>query len=142
MRAELRSALNHAVRDELDAALSRIAHCTHQLTDEQVWWRPPHGMNAIGNLILHLTGNVRQVIASNLTGAPDTRDRPAEFAARAVMPKAEIMRALTNAVEAAKSGLDRATDEQLATGSRVNNFDWTGIQAVIRSVAHFRGHTQ
>ena len=58
------------------------------------------------------------------------------------MPKAEIMRALTNPVEAAKSGLDRATDEQLATGSRVNNFDWTGIQAVIRSVAHFRGHTQ
>lgn len=142
MAEDLRAALNHAVRDELDAALSRIVHCVGQLTDAQVWSRPPAGTNAVGNLILHLTGNVRQIVANNLTGAPDTRDRPAEFAARDAVPKDALLRALTEAVAEAKSALVGATDEQLVSMRRVNNFDWTGIQAVVRSVAHFRGHAQ
>ncbi|MBP3955838.1 DUF1572 family protein [Gemmata sp. G18] len=142
MAGDLRSALNHAVCDELDAALSRIVHCVNQLTDAQVWWRPPDGTNAIGNLVLHLTGNIQQIIANNLTGAPDTRDRPAEFAARDVVPKAELLHRLTAAVAAAKAAVVSAPDEQLTSMRRVNAYDWTGIQAVVRSVAHFRGHTQ
>ena len=142
MSNDLRSALNHALADELDAALSRIVHCANQLSEEQVWWRPPQGMNAIGNLILHLTGNVKQAITDNLSGAPDTRDRPAEFSSREPVAKAELLRRLTEAVQTAKAALAGATDERLAKVVRVNNNDWTGIQAVIRSVAHFRGHTQ
>jgi hypothetical protein len=142
MSTELRSALNDAIRDELDGALSRIEHCVNQLSDEQVWWRPPQGMNAIGNLLLHLAGNVKQVIADNLMGAPDTRDRPAEFAARDAIPKAELLRRLTESVQMAKAAFVDATDERLARVVRVNNFDWTGIQAAVRCVAHFRGHAQ
>jgi hypothetical protein len=142
MADNLRAALNHAVADELDAALSRIAHCANQLSEEQVWWRPPHGMNAIGNLILHLTGNVKQLIADNLAGVPDTRDRPAEFAAREPVAKAELLRRLTDAVARAKDAFAAASDERLAKVVRVNNNDWTGVQAAVRSVAHFRGHAQ
>jgi hypothetical protein len=142
MSTELRSALNRALSDELDSALSRIAHCVNQLSEEQVWWRPPQGLNAIGNLLLHLTGNVKQMIADNLSGAPDTRDRPAEFASRDPLPKYELLHRLTVTVELAKAAFERASDEQLAQVKRVNNFDYTGVQAAIRSVAHFRGHTQ
>ena len=142
MATDLRSALNHAIGDELDAALSRITHCVNQLSEEQVWWRPPQGMNAVGNLLLHLTGNVKQMIADNLSGAPDTRNRPAEFAAREPLPKAELLRRVTEAVQQAKAAFAAATDERLAAVVRVNNFDLTGIQAAVRSVAHFRGHAQ
>ena len=142
MSTELRAALNHAITDELDAALSRIAHCVSQLTDEQVWWRPPHGLNAIGNLLLHLEGNVTQVIANNLTGLPDARTRQQEFDAREPIPKYELLHRLTVAVELAKSAFTAATDERLAKVVRVNNNDWTGVQAAVRSVAHFRGHAQ
>jgi multidrug resistance efflux pump len=142
MASELRVALNHAIADELDAALSRIAHCVGQLSEEQVWHRPPEGLNAIGNLLLHLTGNVKQAIADNLSGAPDTRDRPAEFASRDAVPKDELLRRLTAAVAAAKAAFAAASDERLAAVKRVNNNDWTGIQAAVRSVAHFRGHAQ
>jgi hypothetical protein len=142
MATELRAALNHAIADELDAALSRIAHCVNQLTEEQVWHREPNGLNAIGNLLLHLTGNVKQMIADNLSGTPDTRDRPAEFAARDVIPKAELLRRLTEVVAQAKLAFVAATDARLAQVVRVNNFDLTGAQAVIRCLAHFRGHTQ
>ena len=142
MSTELRAALNHAVGDELDAALSRIAHCVNQLSAAQVWWRPPQGMNAIGNLLVHLTGNVKQMIADNLTGAPDTRNRPAEFATRDATPKAELLSRLTDVVAQAKAAFAAATDERLAQVVRVNNNDWTGLQAAVRCVAHFRGHAQ
>ncbi len=141
MATELRDALNHAIGDELDAALSRIAHCVNQLSEEQVWWRA-HGLNAIGNLLLHLTGNVKQMIADNLSGAPDTRNRQGEFDARDPLPKAELLRRLTEVIAQAKAAVAAATDERLAQVVRVNNNDWTGLQAAVRSVAHFRGHAQ
>ena len=142
MSEDLRSALNHALCDELDAAFSRIAHCLNQLSDEQVWARPPHGLNAIGNLVLHLVGNVNQVIAANLTGAPDTRDRSAEFTSRDPIPVAELLGKLIVAVQRARTAILGASDERLAQVVRVNNFDWSGIQAAVRSIAHFRGHAQ
>jgi hypothetical protein len=142
MSHALRSALNHAIADELDSALSRIVHCVNQLSEEQVWWRPPQGMNAVGNLLLHLTGSTKQIIADNLAGVPDTRDRPAEFASRDPLPKAELLRRLTEVIQNAKAAFAAASDERLAEVKRVNNNDWTGIQAAVRSVAHFRGHTQ
>lgn len=142
MANELRSALNHAIADEIESALSRIAHCVNQLSEEQVWWRPPQGMNAVGNLLLHLTGNVKQVLVDNLTGAPDTRNRPAEFASREAIPKAELLGRLTAIVQQAKAAFTAASDDRLASVVRVNNNDWTGIQAAVRCVAHFRGHTQ
>lgn len=139
---ELRAALTHAIHDELDAALGRIAHCLNQLTDEQVWWRPRADMNSIGNLVLHLTGNVTQLIACGVGGEPDDRDRPAEFAARDAIPKGELLDRLTAAVTRAKSAVAAATDEALCGPIPVKRYDYTGLQAVIRSVAHFRGHAQ
>ena len=66
----------------------------------------------------------------------------AEFAARDPLPKAELLRRLTEAVARAKAAVAAATDERLAAVVRVNNFELTGIQAVVRSVAHLRGHAQ
>ena len=142
MSTELRASLNHAVTDELTAALTTITHCVNQLSEEQVWQRPPENMNAIGNLLTHLAGNVKQVIVDNLTGAQDTRNRPAEFATRDAVPKAELLSRLTDVVTQAKVAFVAATDERLGQVVRVNKNDWTGLQAALRSMAHFRGHTQ
>jgi hypothetical protein len=140
--SELRLALNQAVADELDAALSRISHCLGQLTEEQVWLRPREDMNAIGNLLLHLTGNVGQLILSGVGGEPDLRDRPAEFAARGPIPKSELLERLTTVVGRAKTAFVAASEATLCQPSPIKRYDWTGLQAVIRCVAHFRGHTQ
>jgi uncharacterized damage-inducible protein DinB len=142
MSSDLRSALNHALCDELDAALGRVMHCLDQLSDAQVWHRPPHGLNAVGNLLLHLAGNIQQVIADNLLGTPDTRVRQAEFDAREPLSKDELLGKLAAAVQRARTAILSASDERLAEVKRVNNNDWTGIQAAVRSIAHFRGHTQ
>jgi hypothetical protein len=142
MSHDLRDALNDALCDELDAALGRIEHCINQLTTEQVWWRPPHGLNAIGNLLLHLAGNVQQMVTNNLTGSPDTRDRPAEFAARDPIDADELLGRVMFVVKTARDAIRSASDERLCEQKLVNKNNWTGIQAAIRSIAHFRGHTQ
>lgn len=136
------SAVVQAMAEELDSALARIQHCAGQLSDEQIWWRPRADMNSIGNLILHLAGNVKQLIVSTVGGEPDDRDRPAEFAQREVIPRALLLEKLTAAVERSKATIARASEAELCRPRRFRDSDLTGIQAIVRSVAHFRGHTQ
>jgi hypothetical protein len=126
----------------LDGCLERIGHCLGQLSDQQVWWRPRAEMNSIGNLVLHLTGNVRQWIVAGLGGAPNVRVRPQEFAERGPIPKAEIWRNLTAVVAAANEALSRTDAEQLLAPRRIQGYVVTGLGALFDSVPHFRGHTQ
>ena len=142
MTTDLRNALTHAIGDELDAALSRIAHCLSQLSEEQVWSRERPDMNSVGNLVLHLTGNVGQLIVSGIGGVADTRQRQAEFDARGPVPKATLLAGLTEVVGRAKAAFAAAEDAVLCSPITVGKYDWTGMQAVVRCVAHFRGHAQ
>ena len=57
--------------------LPKIERCIGLLGDEQIWWRANEQSNSIGNLLLHLSGNVRQWIICGLGGATDSRDRDA-----------------------------------------------------------------
>ena len=66
----------------LNELASRVDDCLCRLDGSQVWFRGGESQNAVGNLVLHLAGNVRQWVVSGVSGAPDVRDRDAEFAAR------------------------------------------------------------
>jgi hypothetical protein len=66
----------------LAQGLDRIEACVAMLPAQSLWARGSEHENAVANLLLHLDGNVRQWILSGIGGAPDTRDRPAEFSAR------------------------------------------------------------
>jgi hypothetical protein len=127
---------------ELDSALDRIKHCLGQLNDEQVWQRSQPRLNSIGNLILHLCGNLRQWIVAGLGGASDVRNRPAEFAERGPISKEDLLRRLETVVEEAKRVLVAVDARQLAEVCRIQGFDVTGMAAIFDSIPHFRGHTQ
>jgi hypothetical protein len=99
-------------------------------------------MNSIGNLMLHLAGNVRQLIVTGVGGAPDTRERQAEFDARGPIAGDELLTRLFAAVKDAQHAIQSASDETLCAMIPVKRFEWTGIEAIVRSIAHFRGHAQ
>jgi hypothetical protein len=139
---ELAAAVGAAAADELTSALARIKHCLAQLSDEQVWWRSPPGLNSIGNLILHLCGNVRQWIVAGLGGAADVRDRPGEFAERGPIPIEELLRRLDTAISEAKRVLAGLSAGPLLEVRHIQEFDVTGLAALFDCVPHFRGHTQ
>jgi hypothetical protein len=126
----------------LTCALAKIKHCLGQLTDEQAWWRSRPSLNSIGNLILHLCGNLRQWIVAGLGGAADGRDRPAEFAECGPIPNDELLRTLEAVVDEARAVLARQTARQLLEARRIQGFDVSGLAAIFDSVPHFRGHTQ
>src|SRR5262245_18960627 len=127
MENNLAQAVGRELGNELGNALGRIGHCLEQLTDEQVWWRPAAGMNSIGNLLLHLTGNVRQWIVAGLGGAPDERDCPAEFSARGPLPKGDLWRALEETVEEARDALTGRPAGDWLRPRRIQGFEVTGL---------------
>ena len=61
--------------DKLAQNLDRIETCLTELPPRSVWARDSENENAVGNLLLHLEGNVRQWILSGVGAGPDTRDR-------------------------------------------------------------------
>jgi len=73
--------LDYSAR-KLRQATGRIEDCLGRLTEEQIWARGAESENAVGNLVLHLSGNVRQWLVAGVGGRPDTRHRDAEFSAR------------------------------------------------------------
>ena len=75
-RNQIAQSVGQAAANELADAFAKIKHCLDQLSDEQVWWRPKPSLNSVGNMILHLCGNLRQWIMCGVGGAADDRDRP------------------------------------------------------------------
>lgn len=120
---------------------SRIEDCLRRLTPEQVWSRAGDNQNAVGNLVLHLSGNVRQWIVSGVGGAADVRDRDAEFAARGGAPAADLAALLSSTVGEAAAILDGLAPGRLTERLRIQGYDVTVLEAIYACVEHFSHHT-
>jgi uncharacterized damage-inducible protein DinB len=118
----------------------RLRGCVESLTDEQVWWRPNEASNSIGNLILHLNGNVRQWLVSSFNRLEDTRDRPAEFAERQEIPAATLMEKLDATMQDASQVLARLTEADLLATFQIQGYTVNGLEAVYQVVEHFGMH--
>src|SRR5579871_4287951 len=86
---------------KLTELCSRIETCVDRLTREQIWASGHENENAVGNLMLHLAGNVRQWILHGVGGQPDHRQRDTEFAARGGISPEELKRRLRTTVDEA-----------------------------------------
>src|SRR5215469_15030537 len=102
--------LNFSRHKLLEQYWPRLKSCVESLTDEQIWWRPNEASNSIGNLLLHLNGNVRQWLIASFNRQNDTRNRPAEFAERQMIPCAELLQPLDATVKEAATVLARLTE--------------------------------
>jgi Protein of unknown function (DUF1572) len=120
----------------------RIRHCLAQLDGAQVSWRPQESINSIGNLVLHLCGNLRQWVISGAGGTPDRRNRPQEFAERGPFSRDDLLRRLAETVAEADRVLASLGPGELLRPRRVQGFDVTVLSAAFDSVAHFHGHAQ
>ncbi|HLY43045.1 MAG TPA: DinB family protein [Terracidiphilus sp.] len=118
----------------------RLKKCVEPLSEEQVWWRPNEASNSIGNLVLHLNGNVRQWLVTSFNKQEDHRDRPAEFAAREGMPAAALLDRLGATMEEAAAVLNRMTEAELAAPYEIQGYHVTGLDAVYQVVEHFGLH--
>ena len=121
--------------------LPKIERCISLLTDDQIWWRANETSNSIGNLLLHLSGNVRQWIVVGLGGAEDQRDRAAEFAQRQVLPREELVDRLRQTLTEADHTLAAFDTERLLDRFTIQELNVSALEAIFHVVEHFSMHT-
>lgn len=134
--------LEQAFRDyaagKMEQSYSRIADCFARLTEEQIWQRTGDASNSLGNLALHLTGNVRQWILHGVGGQADTRVRDEEFTARGGPSREALLAGLRTAVEEANNVIRQA---DLAKQIHVQKYDITALVGIMHVLEHFSYHT-
>jgi uncharacterized damage-inducible protein DinB len=126
---------------KLEQLAGRIGVCLDRLDDGRIWHRNSENENAVGNLVLHLCGNITQWIGHGVAGQPDTRMRDAEFAARGGSAGRELKELLTDAVTQAVSRLQRLPEAKLSAEIRVQNYEMSVLEAIYHVVEHFSMHT-
>ena len=127
--------------EKLTELCGRIGTCLGKLTPDQIWMRGAENQNAVGNLVLHLNGNVRQWILSGVGGAPDARIREAEFEARGGMDPEALRRLLREAVDSAVAIIKTLPHARLAERTTIQGYDVTVLKAIMHVTEHFSGHT-
>jgi len=121
--------------------LTKIRLSVSVLDDRVIWARPNESSNSIGNLMLHLAGNVRQWIVSGVGKAPDVRDRQSEFDQRDPIPGPELIDKLETAISDVDRVLAALTPGDLFTHRIIQANDVTVLEAVYHVVEHFSMHT-
>lgn len=118
----------------------RMQAAVGPLTEEQVWWRPNEASNSIGNLVLHLNGNVGQWLVASFNKVEDKRNRPAEFEAREGMAASALLERLGATMERAAEVLARLTEAELVARYEIQGYHVSGLDAVYQVVEHFGLH--
>jgi uncharacterized damage-inducible protein DinB len=119
---------------------TKLRVAVEALPADALWWRPNEQSNSVGNLLVHLAGNVRQWIVSGVGGAPSTRDRAAEFAARSGSGAAELLANLEQVLDETDAVLAKITPADLATTRTIQGRDITVLEAIYHVVEHFSLH--
>jgi len=132
--------LDYSVK-QLREFTGRIETCLGKLSDEQIWARGGEHENAVGNLVLHLCGNVRQWIVTTLGDDPAVRDRDGEFNAKGGVTAAELSANLKATVERAAQVISNLDTAKLTSEYNVQVYRVSGVEAVYHVVEHFAQHT-
>jgi uncharacterized damage-inducible protein DinB len=121
--------------------LRKIHECTALLSEEQVWWRPNDAFNSVGNLLLHLRGNLSQWVLAALGGQPFERHRAEEFRARGGVAKAELLAGLEETVRRVRAVIAGLDATALERHQAVQGYATDGLGVVFHVVEHMSYHT-
>ena len=127
-------------RTELRQGCDRVCDCLGRLSAKQIWHRDNAIENSIGNLVLHLSGNVRQWILAGVGGQPDNRDRDWEFATREALPAEVLAERLSSTVAEAEALLADLAPHTLMEKRSIQVYDVTVLHAITHVLTHFAGH--
>lgn len=134
-------ALVESLLFRIDEKTEMISICLGRLSETEIWKRPNAASNSMGNLILHLCGNVSQYIIAGLGNQKDVRERDAEFNATGGYSGRELMTKLNAVMERAKAVIRSLPPEGWIKVYRVQGFTLTGIGIALHVVEHYAYHT-
>ena len=124
----------------LEESIPRLHKCLDHLSEEDIWFRPNENTVSIGNLVLHLCGNVRQWLVSGLGGAPDHRERQLEFDEKGPLPTGKLKENLDTLSAEIEATLKGITDLELIEQHHVQGNQVSGVTILVHVVEHFSYH--
>jgi uncharacterized damage-inducible protein DinB len=132
--------IDHSVM-RMEENTPRVKKCFEELADHEIWQKPNGISNSIGNLVLHLCGNIRQYIISSVGNIEDSRERDKEFSASGGISKSDLLDKLTFTVSGAIKVIKNMDEESLLKKRLVQGFELSGVGIVIHVVEHYSYHT-
>ena len=120
---------------------TKIQRCLAVLPPDALWHRTDERSNSIGNLLLHLEGNIRQWIVTSVRGAPDHRQRSGEFSALDGGGAEELFAALRATLDEADAVIAGLGADDLQSRRTIQGRDVSVLDAVYHVVEHCALHT-
>jgi len=124
----------------LDESIPRLNKCLDKLTEEEIWYRPNSNTVSIGNLVLHLCGNVRQWLICGLGDAVDNRQRHQEFNETGPIPCSELRNNLSSLGSEIDKVLAELSPPELLSSQSIQGYEVTGVSILVHVVEHFSYH--
>lgn len=125
----------------LEENTPKIKKCLDELSEEEVWKRPNASSNSIGNIIVHLCGNITQYILSSLGDVEDRRERDKEFSVQGGLNKIELFHQLKSTVDKAATIIQNVDQNDLLKKRSVQAYELSAIGIILHVVEHYSYHT-
>jgi uncharacterized damage-inducible protein DinB len=126
--------------EKMQQMSKQIRECVEGLSEEQIWQRSGDNANSIGNLLLHLSGNIRQWIGHGVGGLADVREREKEFEARGGRSTKEVLDLFEKTVAEAINILAEMPLQRLTERTKPQNRDVAVLEAIYQVVGHLMLH--
>lgn len=133
--------IENIVRYLIDENFPRVIKCLEMLSEEEIWYRPNSKSNSVGNLVLHLNGNLKQWILDYIGEKPFERNRQLEFDAEKTHSKTELILMMTNLSQELLPCIQSVTSDKLLEILPIQNQQETCISVLIHITEHFSFHT-
>jgi uncharacterized damage-inducible protein DinB len=125
----------------LNENFPRVIKCLEMLNEEEIWYRPNIQSNSVGNLVLHLNGNLNQWILDYFGGKPFERNRQLEFDAEKTHSKEELILMMATLSDELRSCIQSINTDKLLSVLPRQNHQETGMSVLIHITEHCSFHT-
>lgn len=119
---------------------SRVERAVRSLPREKLWVKPFSFGNSVGNLVLHLTGNLNHYVGAKIAGTEYVRDRPREFSDRTEYPAEEVLTRFHEAIELVVRTVASLDDAGLAAPIAEEQPIETKFGLLLVCAAHLNNH--
>ncbi len=118
----------------------RIDSCVHNLSEEQLLYKPNEISNSVANLTVHLCGNLRQWIMTTFGGEKDVRKRSEEFALDSIDGKESLLGLVKEINRITMPVVSELSMEQINGKYSVQNYHVDGIYILSHVMEHYSYH--
>ncbi len=125
----------------INESRSKINTALEKLSEDEVWYRPNAESNSMGNILLHLCGNLTQYVLSSIGGQEDHRKRSQEFTEQGPIPKLELAGSFNKVVNEVCHLISKMDEAELEKKRPVQCYEESGVGILLHVTEHLSYHT-